>query len=267
MPHSPNAVTESLCEEHHAAWDSALGRAPARSPGGGPAGAGARDDRLHPAARPGRVPVEVRQGARCPDRSATRLLDVVAGWFVEDDCDFDEIFAEDDEFALWTGRHLADVAAQLGAEAAAETADTIRRLRPKRCWAVDVDLASVLEREGRTGEAMQLADHLASHGWETPSAYYAAGELYEMVGRYPAAESMFRRAVARGVALDEPEVADLAFVGFRRLFGRRDDRAGDVTEADRLRETLRSRGTSALRPGRNDPCLCAGGRKWKHCCA
>jgi hypothetical protein len=127
----------------------------------------------------------------------------------------------------------------------------------------NADIAVILAESGQRDQAIaQLESNLRQH----PESCFTAiksGEALEALGEPAEAEASYRRAVTLADDETEGEQALIQLVGLLEDMGRSDEADALLASAIGSQEPV---GPQALpRIGRNDPCPCASGKKYKRC--
>lgn len=97
-----------------------------------------------------------------------------------------------------------------------------------------------------------------------------AGDVFEKIGDIERAEALFRGGVAMAQAggnrHDIAGAAERLAGLLAAIPGREDQPARAAHEAERSLENEYGLQRIAVKPGRNAPCPCGSGRKFKKCC-
>ena len=161
------------------------------------------------------------------------------------------------------------------ADLAVDFAESVAPIVPRHRIALDAQRAVALGQLGRTDEVRDLVRRLAASTRDFLVAADCA-EALEAIGDHDDAGGLHRRAVALAERHAGPFEAASALEG---LIGHVERHDG-VAEAAPLRARRnalialdahqREQGSGGIRhlhhPGRNDPCSCGSGRKYKRCC-
>jgi uncharacterized protein YecA (UPF0149 family) len=118
------------------------------------------------------------------------------------------------------------------------------------------------------GRIRRLVDRLASwldRSSTQPELYFVAGtKLFEWE-RHEEALDPLSKAYGHAVAADNVEAAQDSLANLASATSK----AGDSAAAARWRAVytlIETNGLGKLKPGRNEPCLCGSGQKFKRCC-
>jgi thioredoxin-like negative regulator of GroEL len=140
------------------------------------------------------------------------------------------------------------------------------------------DAVCILARAGRTEEARGRLGATVERWPDSPWVRIQAGEALVAAGDPEAAKSQFVGAVELAEQQDDPGAVDTAY---QYLIGFLAERPGGENDAEAARKDLQAwqertgwisvaAVTSPFRAGtkigRNQPCPCGSGRKYKHCC-
>ncbi|MEW6475243.1 MAG: SEC-C metal-binding domain-containing protein [Actinomycetota bacterium] len=167
------------------------------------------------------------------------------------------------------GRGLVDEAVAVG--------DALAEAFPELHMVMGHDVGVILAEAGRESEARdRLARNLAEFPTDTWTRIHA-GDALAALGDVGGAETHFREAVALARRAGDPENVVAAYDRLGELFSGIPGREADLRalEAERRawhRETgwiIVDAGPvrrAAPKVGRNDPCPCGSGRKYKRCC-
>ena len=132
------------------------------------------------------------------------------------------------------------------------------------------DVAVILAEAGRGDEALARVERNLRRFPEDLWTQVHAGDVHLALSDHAAAEQAFRAALAKGRAHgDASGIAD-ASERLVRLLGEQPGREQEAAEAEQemQRASRAAYGGSrfAVKIGRNDPCPCGSGRKYKRCC-
>lgn len=126
------------------------------------------------------------------------------------------------------------------------------------------DLAIILAKAGRREEALgQLASNL-ERAEEATLVEAKAGETHRALGDLPAAEAYFRRSLAEAKTHAD-KLHALIRVASVLIDQGRDAEASEVMKQAQQLEKQSQQPAKAPEVGRNDPCPCGSGRKYKKC--
>jgi uncharacterized protein YecA (UPF0149 family) len=137
----------------------------------------------------------------------------------------------------------------------------------------------ILARAGRRAEALARAEQNLKRFPKDLWTRLHVGDVHRELGDLARAESAFRDAAELADTLDDPEAAAGAWERLAELLGGQPDRADQAREAaleaeawrlacadDDDDELFAAEPYGVLKAGRNDPCPCGSGRKYKRCC-
>ena len=96
--------------------------------------------------------------------------------------------------------------------------------------------------------------------------YGAIGERLDQWGEHATAVVAFRRLLGTSVAAGDESSVTYALARLEHNAVAADEPDTEAW-ASALKSTIDARGLPAIRPGRNDACICGSGRKFKRCCA
>ena len=138
------------------------------------------------------------------------------------------------------------------------------------------DVAVILAQAGRAAEALARVEQNLRRFPDDLWTRIHAGDVYRELGDPARAESAYREAAGLAIELDAPEAAAGAWERLAELLrgqpGRRAEEGDAAREAEAWRlardddELLPEEPYRALKVGRNEPCPCGSGRKYKRCC-
>jgi tetratricopeptide (TPR) repeat protein len=150
--------------------------------------------------------------------------------------------------------------AGLAAEAAA-AADALIRIDPDNESTYAADLGWALADAGDSPAAQARIEANLARWPDEPWVRVHAGDALQELGDADGAEAHFLAALAMADAADDVELRCDVF-----------DRLAELGRAPTPRTTTRLAGAGggrrrsrSARLGRNDPCFCGSGRKYKHC--
>ncbi|HEY6559768.1 MAG TPA: SEC-C metal-binding domain-containing protein [Polyangiaceae bacterium] len=138
-------------------------------------------------------------------------------------------------------------------------------------------LGNYLAVDGQTAEARALLETLLREEPEDPFVAYRVASILLELGDLPRAEQCYRDALRfAGSERQLRERAREELVALLEDQGRSEDAAA-VTRAEKSRAARATRRSASLlspsqpitveaKPGRNDPCTCGSGKKFKKCC-
>ena len=189
------------------------------------------------------------------------------------------------EAAGWFGGRAEDLAVALGAEEdmpwlpewmenlvldlgraglaaeAAEAADALIRIDPDNESTYAADLGCALAEAGDDPAARAQIEASLARWPEQPWIRVHAGDALVELGDADGAEAHFLSALEMAEEADDFELRSDVFYRLAEL-----GRAPAPTTAVRLVGPAgRGRRSRSARLGRNDPCFCGSGRKYKHC--
>jgi len=129
---------------------------------------------------------------------------------------------------------------------------------------VQGDLAIVLAKAGRSEEALaQLASNL-DQAEDAALVEAKAGETHRALGDLPAAEAYFRRSLTEAKT-NADRLQALIRVASCLIDQGREAEAGELLKQARQLETQSQQPAKPTEVGRNDPCPCGSGKKYKKC--
>ena len=129
---------------------------------------------------------------------------------------------------------------------------------------VQGDLAIVLAKAGRSEEALaQLALNL-EQAEDAALVEAKAGETHRTLGDLPAAEAYFRRSLAESKTSTD-RLQAMIRVASSLIDQGRDAEAGELLKEARQLEAKSQQPAKTAEVGRNDPCPCGSGKKYKKC--
>jgi hypothetical protein len=201
-----------------------------------------------------------------PDELARVVDDLVeaAGWFPGRAQDLAVALGAEEAMPWlpeWMDNLVLDLGrAGLAAEAAA-AADALTRIDPDSEPSHAADLGCALAEAGDAPAARARIEADLSRWPEDPWVRVHAGDALHELGDTDAAEAHFLAALEMAEEADDFELRADVFDRLGQLA-----RAPGPTTTIRLVGPGRSGGPSrGTRLGRNDPCFCGSGRKYKHC--
>lgn len=161
----------------------------------------------------------------------------------------------------WMGNLVLDLGrAGLAAEAAA-AADALIRIDPDNESTYAADLGCALAEAGDSPAAQARIEANLARWPDEPWVRVHAGDAMQEVGDADAAEAHFLAALAMADRADDFELRSTVV-----------DRLAELGRAPAPRTTIRlvdagggHKRSRSARLGRNDPCFCGSGRKYKHC--
>ncbi|MEI9942511.1 MAG: SEC-C metal-binding domain-containing protein [Pseudomonadota bacterium] len=124
------------------------------------------------------------------------------------------------------------------------------------------EIALVHARAGDRERALALVLTNLETATEPYIAEYKAGDVYRELGEADAAEAYYRRALAIAETATARSEATLRIASLMIDNGREADAAAFVTQQ---RKPARSAAAKLPSAGRNDPCPCGSGKKYKKC--
>jgi uncharacterized protein YchJ len=127
------------------------------------------------------------------------------------------------------------------------------------------DLAWIEARGGHREAALARVASNLEHAVHPYVAEGKAGDVYRALGEDDAAEVYYRRSVTLAVTSSERSEAALRLTSFLLDTGRDAAAAAFASEMSRAAETAARSVASPPAPGRNDPCPCGSGKKYKKC--
>lgn len=201
-----------------------------------------------------------------PDRLAPLVTDLVeaAGWFEGRAEDLAVALGADEEMP-WLAEWMENLVLALGqagmAAEAAEAAGALIRIDPDNEVNYAADLGCALAEAGEgPGARAQIEANLAR--WpDDPWVRIHAGDALAELGDVDGAEAHFLVALEMAESADDfPLRADV----FQRL-AEIDRRPAPTITIHRLGPLPAGKRARSARLGRNDPCSCGSGRKYKHC--
>lgn len=129
------------------------------------------------------------------------------------------------------------------------------------------DAAVMLAEAGRGGDARARAETNLRAWPRDLWTRVHAGDVHRALGDLQQAERAFRQAVAIAEASGERDDVATTAERLSDLLAEVPDREQDAADAARTAaRALASEQRVAPRTGRNDPCPCGSGRKFKKCC-
>lgn len=135
------------------------------------------------------------------------------------------------------------------------------------------DVALILAQAGRADQALQRVEANAGRHPDDPWTHINAGDVHAALGDAQRAERGLRRALAIAQRHGSDADGDAAYA-LQRLAellagqpGREDEAADVARDAQRVEDAAYGGPRfAAVTAGRNDPCPCGSGRKYKRCC-
>ena len=128
------------------------------------------------------------------------------------------------------------------------------------------DEALILANAQRAEEALALVALNLAQAKDIPTAEAKAGDVYRALGEADAAEAYYRRSLAEARTALERSQAVLRIVSLLSDAGREQDAAEFLKqERERQAEQPVPRSSSVPKVGRNEPCPCGSGKKYKKC--
>lgn len=132
------------------------------------------------------------------------------------------------------------------------------------------DLPVILAKAGFAAEAREQAQKNLEASDESVWSRIKAGDTFNSLKDFPAAETYYRKALETASDKDEREAVLERLVPLLRELGRKEEAEKLIIDASRrtyvpnppvFPETQR-----APKTGRNEPCPCGSGKKYKKCC-
>lgn len=153
---------------------------------------------------------------------------------------------------------------------AVRVADAFNALHVGGSSILSGDAAVILARAKRPEEARERAEaNLRAFPRDVWTQLHA-GDVFEMTGDTDRGQSLFRRGLAMAQASgnrhDIAGAAERLAALLAAIPGREDEASSAAREAGRSREAEYRPQRTAIKPGRNAPCPCGSGRKFKKCC-
>ena len=203
---------------------------------------------------------------REPDQLAVVVRDLVeaAGWFPDRSEDLAVALGADEDMP-WLPEWMENLVLDLGraglAAEAAEAADALIRIDPDNESTYTADLGCALAEAGDAPAARERIEANLARWPDEPWVRVHAGDALQELGDADGAEAHFLVAL---------EMADQA--GDFELRADVFDRLAGLGRSPAPTTTIRivapgggGRRSRSARLGRNDPCFCGSGRKYKHC--
>jgi uncharacterized protein YchJ len=126
------------------------------------------------------------------------------------------------------------------------------------------DLAIVLAKAGRREEALaQLTSNL-EQAEDAALVEAKAGEAHRALGDFPAAEAYFRRSLVEAKT-NTDRLQALIRIASSLIDQGRDAEASELLKQAQQLEAQSQKPAKAAEVGRNDPCPCGSGKKYKKC--
>lgn len=200
------------------------------------------------------------------DSSAEQLLEWIAEHFeghegILDDATEDLDFADTVYRAMTEACGVNPVRGVELCRRIADLADTNNR------WLYEMTYLDALIELERVEEAEALLTRWLEQADRSDWLIYGAiGELLEQWGEHATAVVVFRRLLGTSVAAGDESSATYALARLEHN-ARTAEQADTEAQASELKQTIEARGLPAVRPGRNEACICGSGRKFKRCCA
>ncbi|MGI8750730.1 MAG: YecA family protein [Acidimicrobiales bacterium] len=138
-------------------------------------------------------------------------------------------------------------------------------------WSLTATAGVAAVETGRPGHAQELLAELTTAG--TPASLHQAARVAEALGERDHAEKLLGESVAMAKRTAEPVTEADAWKALYHILLDEPERQAEATAAAEEMRAARHRARTPeeagpaprARPGRNDPCFCGGGRKYKHC--
>ena len=201
-----------------------------------------------------------------PDELAAVVPDLVeaAGWFGGRAEDLAVALGAEEDMA-WLPEWMENFVLELGraglAAAAAEAANALIRIDPDNESTYAADLGCALAEAGDDRATRAQVEANLARWPEQPWVRVHAGDALQELGDADGAESHFLAALEMAEQADDFELRSDVF-----------DRLAELGRPAAPTTTIRlvgaggsSRRSRSARLGRNDPCCCGSGRKYKHC--
>jgi uncharacterized protein YchJ len=129
---------------------------------------------------------------------------------------------------------------------------------------VEGDLAIALARAGRREDALAQLSQNLDKAEDTTLVEAKAGETHRALGDFPAAEAYFRRSLAEAKT-NTDKLQALIRIASSLVDQGRDAEASELLQQARKLETQSQQPAKQPEVGRNDPCPCGSGKKYKKC--
>ena len=201
-----------------------------------------------------------------PDHLAAVVEDLVeaARWFPDRAEDLAVALGAEQDMP-WLPEWMENLVLDLGraglAAEAAQAADALTRIDPDNEPTHAADLGCALAEAGDAAAAQVRIEANLARWPDQPWVRVHAGDALQELGDAHGAEAHFLAALAMADAADDFELRSAVF-----------DRLAQLGRAPISKTTTRLLGTGggprrsrSARLGRNDPCFCGSGRKYKHC--
>jgi tetratricopeptide (TPR) repeat protein len=205
---------------------------------------------------------EVRE----PDELAAVVQDLVeaARWFPGRAEDLALALGAEEDMP-WLPEWMENIVFELGraglAAEAAQAADALIRIDPDNESTYGADLGCALAEAGDAPAARARIDANLARWPDEPWVRVHAGDALRELGDADGAEAHFLAALEMAEEADDFELRSDVF-----------DRLAELGRAPGPRTAIRQAGpgggrrrSRSARLGRNDPCFCGSGRKYKHC--
>jgi tetratricopeptide (TPR) repeat protein len=164
----------------------------------------------------------------------------------------------------WLPEWMANIVLDLGGAgraAEAEAADALIRIDPDNESTYAADLGCALAEAGDAPAARARIEANLARWPEQPWVRVHAGDVLQELGDADGAEAHFLAALEMAEEADDFELRSDVFDRLAQL-GRPPGPTTTIRLAGPGGSGRRSR---SARLGRNDPCFCGSGRKYKHC--
>ena len=185
--------------------------------------------------------------------------------------DVDELVAFEYLSPEWMIELPTALAAAGLVDEAVAVGDAFARLDTIEADSLARDVALILARAGRVDQALQRVEASLERHPDDPWTHIGTGDVHAALGDPERAERALRRALVlaqrSGAA---PYDATCALQRLRELLadqpGREREQAEIAHELRRAEQSSYGTRVVAVTAGRNDPCPCGSGRKYKRCC-